>query len=150
MGMASLHGLSLPDIADVNEVIRLADAATIERREQRLADGLSYRADDHDAYLRPSPARREMITHLRRLQERDNGLTVAQLYGLYKAGDITCTSREEAIERYHHSTELALQPIHRPHGAGDLAGKAPLADNLRRGLALLGFTYEGDPSGRAD
>lgn len=146
MGTDSRTLCPIPDLAIVAETIRLAEAAEAERYEQRPVDDLSYPGDEIDPLLRPAPAQRELLTYLRRLQEQDDGETVARLYGLYRAGNLACTTREEAIERYRSSSELALQPIHRPYGAADLAGKAPLADGLRRGLALLGLAIAPAPT----
>ena len=43
------------------------------------------------------------------------------------------------MDRYRGHFEVAMEPMHREHGAADLAAKGPLADGLRRGLENLGL-----------
>lgn len=146
MGTESLTMPPIPDLAVVAEVIRRADAVTAECRRPPSEDDRGDPGEEIDPLLRPSPARDELVAYLRRLQESDDGETVARLYGLYKAGDLACTTREEAVERYRESYDLAVQPIHRPFGTTDLAAKAPLADGLRRGLEQFGLRLDVVPA----
>jgi hypothetical protein len=138
VGMDSQTLPSLPDLAIVAEVIRLAEAAEAERDDQRPAEYPMYRADDLDQFFRPTPGWDALVAYLRGLPEED----VARLYGLYRVGDRPYATHAEAMERYRHSVELATNPMHREHGAYDLAAKGPLADGLRRGLAHLGMAPE--------
>ena len=54
------------------------------------------------------------------------------------------------MERYRSAFELAMEPMHREHGATDLASKGPLAYGLRRGLEQLGLRIEPQPSPPGD
>ena len=82
-----------------------------------------YRADDLDHFFRPTPAWDALVAYLRGLPEED----VAGLYALYRLGDRPYATPAEAVERYRNSFDLAMQPMHREHGAYDLAAKGPLA-----------------------
>jgi hypothetical protein len=125
---------SIPDPTLVAEVVRLADAAEAERYEQRPAEWPECRAD-LDSMFRPTPARDALVAYLRGQPHE----VVAGLYGLYRCGDLPRPAPAEAMRRYRTSYAVATMPMHREHGAGDLAGKGPLAHGLRRGLTHLGL-----------
>ena len=139
MGMESPTVPQIPDLAIVAETIRLADLAEAERYDQRPQEWPEYRVADVKEVFRPRPARDALVSFLRNQSEE----TVAGLYSLYRLGDPPRPSPAVALECYRCSYELAIQPIHSEHGADDLAAKAPLAEGLRRGMALLGLAILG-------
>jgi hypothetical protein len=128
----------IPDLSIIADVIGLADACEAERHARPPAEDPMYHDDDLDRYLRPRLRWRALIDYLRRLPEE----TVAGLYALYRLGDLARSNACEATERYRYSFDLAMEPIHRPHGAADLAAKGPLAHGLRDGLRNLGLELE--------
>ena len=95
-----------------------------------------YGNDDLDRYLRPRPKWHALVDYLRELPEE----TVAGLYATYRCGDYPSLTASEAMDRYRGHFELAMEPMHREHGATDLAAKGPLAAGLRRGLENLGLS----------
>jgi len=137
MGMDAPSLSKIPDPTIVAEVIRLADAAAAERYEQRPVTHPRFDLDIACLFRRTS-AREELLAYLRGLPEE----IVAALYGVYRAGDLTRPEPAEAAERYRTSFSLAMRPIHRLHGAHDLAAKGSLSDGLRRGIENLGLRLE--------
>ena len=121
-----------PDPSTIADVIRLADAYEVERHVQRPAD---HRVDDLDWYLQPRPRREALVAHLLSLEAE----TVAALYAIFRSGDYPSPTASEAMDRYRGHFILAMEPMHREHGATDLAAKGPLADGLKRGLQYLGL-----------
>ena len=69
------------------------------------------------------PAWDELVAFLRGLPEED----VAGLYALYRVGDRPYATPPEAMRAFRCSFELAMNPMHREHGADDLAANGPLA-----------------------
>jgi Protein of unknown function (DUF3775) len=133
----------LPDLSIVTEVVRLAEACEAERHARRPAEYPTYRFDDRDRSLRPTPARDELVAYLRGLPEE----AVAGLYALYRLGDRPYATPDEGAERYRSSFDLAGRPIHSLHAADDLAAKGQLADGLRFGLEQFGLRLEAGPTG---
>jgi hypothetical protein len=130
MGTESLPPIS--DLSIIAEVMVLADACEAERHAKRPTE---YRGDDLDWYLQPRPRRDALVAHLLSLEAE----TVAALYSIYRCGDYPSPTASEAMDRYRGHLDLAMEPMHREHGAADLAAKGPLADGLRRGLEYLGL-----------
>jgi hypothetical protein len=137
MGTESLSR-PMPALKIIAEVVRLAAGCEDERHAQRPPEDPMYRADDLERYLQPRPRWDALVDFLRRLPEE----TVAGLYALYRLGDHSCSNAREAAARYRSSFELAMEPMHRVHGATDLAAKGSLADGLRHGLRNLGLELE--------
>jgi hypothetical protein len=137
MGTESLTLPAIPDLEIVAEVIRLADECEAERRAQRPPEQPMYGDDDLDRYLRPRQKWHALVDYLRRLPEETAGL-----YAIFRCGDYPSPTASEAMDRYRDHFELAMEPMHRKHGAADLAAKGPLADGLRRGLENLGLSSE--------
>ena len=133
MGTVSLP--PIPELEIVAEVIRLADECEAERQAQRPPEHPMYGDDDLDRYLRPRQKWHALVDYLRRLPEETAGL-----YAIYRCGDYPSPIASEAMDRYRGHFELAMQPMHREHGATDLAAKGPLAAGLRRGLENLGLS----------
>jgi hypothetical protein len=130
----------------VSEVIRLAAACAAERYEQRPPEYPTYRADALDDLLQPMPARDALFGFVRRQPDE----VVSGLYAIYRVGDFAHDDTAAAMDRYCDCFELAMQPIHRPHGAADLVAKAPLAEGLRRGMEQLGLSPDTIPSRPGD
>lgn len=146
MGTESPTLPPIPDLPTVAEVIRLAEAAEVERLEQRPPEWPVYRLDDLDRAIEPTPAWDELLAYLRGLPDE----AVAGLYTLHRLGDPPAPGPAEAMERLRHSYELAMEPMHREHGAYELAAKGPLAHGLRRGIRHLGLELEPDHRIRDD
>jgi hypothetical protein len=127
----------IPDLAIVARVVRLAEECEAERHVRRPAEHPMYGDDDLDRYLRPRPKWNALVDYLRRLPEETAGL-----YAIFRCGDYPSPTASEAMDRYRDHFELAMEPMHRKHGAADLAAKGPLADGLRRGLENLGLSSE--------
>jgi hypothetical protein len=125
----------IPDRSIIADVIGLADASEAERHAGRPAEDPMYRDDDLEYSLPPRPRREALVAHLLSLEAE----TVAALYAIYRCGDYPSPTANEAMDRYRGHFELAMEPMHREHGAADLAAKGPLADGLRRGLEYLGL-----------
>lgn len=136
---------AIPDLDIVAATLRLADRAEAERDAQRPAGWPMYRVDDPDDVSRRTPAQDALLDHLRHQPYQ----TVAALYALFRTADLDDSDRTEAMDRFRAAYELAMLPMHRVHGAADLAAKAPRAAGLRRGLALLGLTIQPAPPGPA-
>ena len=143
MGMDSMLPPPIPDLAIVEEVIRLDDDHAAARRARRPAGFPAYGADDIDQFLGPIPERDALLEYLARLPDE----TLAGLYGLHRVCDLPTMTATEAMERYRVYFELANLPIFRPHGAIDLVAKGQLADGLRRGLEQLGLATDPDAAG---